>query len=136
MYVDLYTNKKKAKPKYELQTFYGQLQHLFLIRLPNPDSPATRKSLGVKDDEVLQSVYVLAGCRRCTIKEGTSAELERLDMHLYSNHGPLDVVDVMAVQSLVGRVPDIVEKWAIIDRSGSLARAVAEEQYAEEDENV
>lgn len=127
MYIDLYASRKNVPPKYKLQTFYGRLEYLFVIRFTNPDSALTRKSLGVEDDEALQSVYILAACRQCIVKEGTSIDLDRLDIHLYSNQGSLDVVDVMAVQSLVGRIPDLVEKWAIIDRSGSLARAIAEE---------
>jgi hypothetical protein len=39
--------------------------------------------------------------------------------------GRLDVVDVTCLQCLVGRVKDN-NRWAIIDRSGHLVRAVAE----------
>ncbi|KAK0477207.1 hypothetical protein EDD18DRAFT_1087747, partial [Armillaria luteobubalina] len=41
-----------------------------------------------------------------------------------SSLGQLHVTDITAVQCLVGRVPCGENKWAVIDRSGSLARAV------------
>jgi len=48
-----------------------------------------------------------------------------LDMHFYRDVGVLDVVDITCLQCLVGRVKDGA-RWAIIDRSGRLARAVEE----------
>lgn len=50
-------------------------------------------------------------------------ELAGLDIHFYSRTGALDVIDITSVQSLIGRVKDTNDDWAIIDRSGALARA-------------
>ena len=61
---------------------------------------------------------VLAAIRQCEV----SSTHRKLDIHYYTRAGPIDVVDISTVQALVGRVKDI-ERWAIVDRSGSLARA-------------
>lgn len=49
-----------------------------------------------------------------------------LDLHYYSKMGRVEVVDLTCVQCVVGRVkdPDTKNGWVVIDRSGSLARAV------------
>lgn len=56
----------------------------------------------------------------------TLVELERLDIHLYSLEGSLNFVDITSIQALVARVlcSKVGSNWAIVDRSGSLARAV------------
>ena len=53
-----------------------------------------------------------------------------LDIHLYSHEGSLDFIDVTSIQALVGRVPcsNAGPKWAVVDRSGALARAVSVRQ--------
>jgi hypothetical protein len=43
-------------------------------------------------------------------------------LHTYKEHKPIEVVDLQAIQSVVGRVFDR-GVWTIIDRSGELARA-------------
>ncbi|KAF8160546.1 hypothetical protein K438DRAFT_1619176, partial [Mycena galopus ATCC 62051] len=60
--------------------------------------------------------------RNCVLDKD-DPKLEPLDIHFYSRLGALEVIDVTSVQFLVGRVKDSRE-WAIIDRSGSLARAI------------
>ncbi|KIM60589.1 hypothetical protein SCLCIDRAFT_1183175 [Scleroderma citrinum Foug A] len=35
--VDKYARQKKRQPEYEMKTFYGQLQHIFVVSLP-PDA--------------------------------------------------------------------------------------------------
>jgi hypothetical protein len=131
VYVDKLAHKKKAKPQLELRTFYGQLQHIFTVQFPNDNS--TLKLLGMKQKSDLQSIYVLAGIRTCNTAIRNPPELETLDIHLYSDMTTLDVVDITTIQCLVGRVPDIQEKWAIIDRSGTLARAIADSDDEEPD---
>lgn len=55
-------------------------------------------------------------------------QLARLDIHLYSQMGTLDIIDVTSVLALVGRlgVKSQVSggAWAIVDRSGTLAHAI------------
>ncbi|KAF5366150.1 hypothetical protein D9758_005818 [Tetrapyrgos nigripes] len=127
MYVDIYERRKKMKPKFKLQTFYGQLEHLFVVKFDSPESEETRRLLGVGEDEVLQAVYILAACRRCLIHDTSTDNFHGLNMHLYSRMSALDVLDVETLECLVGRVPDVQEKWVIIDRNGALADTIGEE---------
>jgi hypothetical protein len=105
-------------PTYEKQTFYGRLQHIFVVHTPctpalKVDSPTT---------------IFLAALSTCKL-DSTPSSLNALDIHFYSSlSDALDVVDIVCLQCLVGRVPiDGGRQWAIIDRSGSLARAVFED---------
>ena len=62
-------------------------------------------------------MVILVVIQMCQIKEDNA-----LDMHYYKKLGWTDVVDIRAVQCLVGRVRDH-GWWVIIDRSGDLVRA-------------
>lgn len=97
----------------ELRTFYGQLQHIIVVCL------AQSRSLGIKQSETI----ILTAIQVCV--EPTAA-LNGLDLHYYSKMGRVEVVDLTCVQCVVGRVkdPDTNSGWVVIDRSGSLARAV------------
>ena len=97
MLVDVFAWQKCHKPKFKLQTFYGQLQHLFTINF----SAATCLELN------LNGIEATAG----------------LNLHYYLHTGALHFVDATSIQCLVGWVKD-GNKWAIIDWSGSLTRAV------------
>ncbi|KAJ7234807.1 hypothetical protein C8J57DRAFT_1574508 [Mycena rebaudengoi] len=108
--VDIHANRRNVKPEYEPRSFYGQLQHIFVVNV------AAAAALGLESDETL----FLAAIRNCKIDCANS-----LDMHYYRNAGRLEVVDMTCVQCLVGRVKTKVkgvDMWAIIDRSGTLAR--------------
>ncbi|OSD02646.1 hypothetical protein PYCCODRAFT_1367075 [Trametes coccinea BRFM310] len=93
-------------------TFFGQLQHIFEIQLsamprngypgPNPPPPV-----------------VLAAIQTCTIQRSNVT----LDIHYYSRMGGTDYVDIQTVQCVVGRIKDRGQ-YAVIDRSGSLSRAL------------
>ncbi|KAJ7697806.1 hypothetical protein B0H17DRAFT_1262018, partial [Mycena rosella] len=113
MLVDKHARFEKRAPEFELQTFYGQLTHLYRVHFPeacallNTEEPTT---------------YILAAIRACVL-DADDAQLRGLDIHFYSGTGGLDVIDITSVQALVGRVPDRGDGWAIIDRSGVLARA-------------
>ena len=52
-----------------------------------------------------------------------------LDLHYYKKLGRTDVYDITVVQCVIGRVRLERGEFAIIDRSGSLARAI----YVEDD---
>jgi len=99
-----------AEPHFVPETFYGQLQHIFAIKMP------AARQLGISQPEIL----ILGALLTCSIEEHND-----LDMHYYKTHGRTEVVDITTVQCLVGRVKDR-GSWAIIDRSGSLARATFE----------
>jgi hypothetical protein len=113
MLVDKYARQARRRPEYELQTFYGQLQHIYLVRFKEacPD-------LGLSD----ASTIFLAAIRTCT-PNNPDPQLQGLDIHFYSSEGAIHVVDITSLQCLVGRIWDR-SMWAIIDRSGSLARAL------------
>jgi len=98
-----------------LQTFYGQLQNIFVIPI---DTPEACRDLGLLN----ASTIILAAIRTCNL-DAVDPQLQGLDIRYYSSEGALDVVDITSVQCLVGRIRDR-NKWAIIDRSGTLARAV------------
>ncbi|KAJ7232991.1 hypothetical protein B0H12DRAFT_1028765 [Mycena haematopus] len=113
MLVDQNARFRNRPEEFTLQTFYGQLTHIYRVhfseacRALNTDGPTT---------------YILAAIRTC-VMQPEDPELRGLDIHFYSRAGALDVIDITTVQSLVGRVKDVSNEWAIIDRSGALARA-------------
>ncbi|KAJ7362705.1 hypothetical protein DFH08DRAFT_910807 [Mycena albidolilacea] len=108
--IALYRNREED---FQLETFYGQLEHIYRIHL----SDAFRAL-----DTDGATTYILAAIRTCVL-EPEDRDLSGLDVHFYSRAGALDVIDIITVQSLVGRVKDVSNEWAVIDRSGVLARA-------------
>ena len=99
----------------ELRAFYGELQDIVLISMP--PSPALR---------LTQTEHIiLAGIQTCILED--HAAPRGLDIHCYTQMGRYEVVDMKNVQCLVGRVLDRGQ-WAIIDRSGGLARAMYDEE--------
>ena len=91
------------------QIFFGQLQHIIVVRLP------ASLALGLK----LQTTIILAAIRTCYNPRIQSDN----GMHYYSQEGHLEVVDMECVKCLVGRVKDGKE-WAIVDRSEGCAHSV------------
>lgn len=92
----------------EKKTFYGQLLRIIVV-----DVPAIT-AIGAKPETL-----VLGIIRTCTLDGSHS----KLDIHYYTKQGALEVVDITTVQCVVGRIEDR-RRWAIIDRSGTLSRAV------------
>lgn len=120
MYVDIYERHRRRKPVYKLQTFYGQLSYIFLLKFQDH---AVRHALELSASELDTDVIILAAIRTCTLCPA-DPNLSRLDIHFYSTLGAMHIIDINSVQCLVGRVKDSETGWALIDRSGSLARAV------------
>lgn len=112
LYVDKYANQRRKKPKFELKTFYGQIQQIIVVRMPaTPD-------LRLNEGETV----IFASIKNCQIERSND-----LDLHYYrSEEGYTELVDLEAVQCLVGRVFDR-GWWTVIDRSGKLARAEVSE---------
>ncbi|KAG6806039.1 hypothetical protein H0H92_012948, partial [Tricholoma furcatifolium] len=129
MLVDKFARRARQRPQYELKTFYGQLQHIYLIRFPQA------LSTQLKINPPSETTILLAGIRSCKLDKLPSTAFTPLDIHFYSSFGSFDVVDIMTVQALVGRVRPSLDshQWAIIDRSGSLARALWNEDEDDED---
>ncbi|TDL13665.1 hypothetical protein BD410DRAFT_846724 [Rickenella mellea] len=107
MLVDKNTNKRSREPEFRLETYYGQLKRIFVVKLEaTPDLPDT------------PTILFMAAITNCIIDSRN-----KLDMHFYSRQGRTEVVDITCIQCLVGRIR-YDNQWAIIDRSGSLARAL------------
>ncbi|KAF7349606.1 hypothetical protein MSAN_01686300 [Mycena sanguinolenta] len=113
MLVDENARYPRRAAKYVKQTFYGQLTHLYRVHFPT-----SVPSLKIPEP----TTYILAAIRACDLKPDDT-QLRGLDIHFYQGYGHLDVIDVTVLQALVGRVPAQNNEWAIIDRSGALARA-------------
>lgn len=113
--MDTNSRLRRRAPNFKLTTFFGQLKHIFLVRIP------AAKALGITKN----TIVLLAAIRNCNILTKND-----LDMHYYQNFGRLDVVDVTCLQCLVARVLDD-KTWVIFDRSGSLSRAVAADNLEE-----
>ncbi|KAJ7204111.1 hypothetical protein GGX14DRAFT_369095 [Mycena pura] len=113
MLVDKYARFKRVAAEFELQTFYGQLTHIYRVHFPTACQP-----LDIEEP----TTYILAAVRACSL-QSDDAQLRGLDIHFYSGYGHLDVIDITSLQALVGRVPASDNVWAVIDRSGALARA-------------
>lgn len=120
MYVDTHERQRQRKPVYKLQTFYGQLNHIFLLKFQDHRA---RCALELPATELDTDVIILAAIRTCNLGPD-DPNLHGLDVHFYSSQGALHIVDVNSVQCLVGRVKDSERGWAIIDQSGSLARVI------------
>jgi hypothetical protein len=74
----------------------------------------TSRHLALRRSETV----VLALIHKCPIK---SDHPDGLDIHYYSKASGMDAVDLNTLQCLVGRVKAL-KQWAIVDRSGNLAR--------------
>ena len=111
MLVDRFARQKERRPEFVLETFFGQLEHLFCIRLPEC------RDLGINTGTTI----LIAAIRTSVMDKNLNHK--GLGLHPYSRLGALNFVDLMNVQCLVGRVRDR-NHWTILDRSGTLARAV------------
>jgi hypothetical protein len=115
MLVDIFARQHRHQLKFELQTFYGQLQHIFVIRFTTAN-----ENLGLDGPTTI----ILAAIWTC-ILDNEDTFPGNLDIHYYTKDGALHFVDVTNIQCLVGRIKDGArDRWAIIDCSGSLARAM------------
>ncbi|KAH9929850.1 uncharacterized protein BXZ73DRAFT_47840 [Epithele typhae] len=116
-FIDKNSRKKKKAPEFQLETFYGRLIHIFSISFDTPSSIAD-----LRLDSPTK--VILAVIKPCII----SSTNNRLDIHYYSEQGSEIVLDLKCIQCVVGRVPippgGFKADWAIVDRSGSLARAL------------
>ncbi|KAJ7780776.1 hypothetical protein DFH07DRAFT_865227 [Mycena maculata] len=106
--VDANARYARMAQRFEPVSFYGQLQNIFVVKLP------AASELELESETTL----ILAAVRKCEIEFKND-----LDMHYYWRDGPVEVVDVSSIQCLVGRIKTTDKKhWVVIDRSGNLAR--------------
>ncbi|KAI9438932.1 hypothetical protein H4582DRAFT_1813594, partial [Lactarius indigo] len=106
MLVDKFAHMHHCKPNFKLQTFYGQLEHLYLIIFSCSDTWV--------DPE---KPTIIAAIRNCKIKTPGPTDLEGINIHLYNTTGSLNLIDITSIQALVGCVKYTVNggRWAIID---------------------
>ncbi|KAF6752310.1 hypothetical protein DFP72DRAFT_1134095 [Ephemerocybe angulata] len=115
--VDENARRFHGKTKLLATTSYGQLNYVYLIKIP----PAA-------DIKIATTTYVaLAVIAQC---DRPVQHRSGLDIHVYTKLRASEVVDIATVQALVGRVR-WENQFAIFDRSGDLARAV----FAEGDDS-
>jgi hypothetical protein len=112
MLIDIFEHQRGHQPKYVLETFFGQLQHIIRVSFENGC-----RDLGID----LGTTILLVAIRTCVLEKNYYTE--GLDLHPYSRLGALHIVDVKNVQCLVGRIFN-GKQWTILDRSGTLACAV------------
>jgi hypothetical protein len=113
--VDVHARNYARAPEFVLKTFYGRLDSILVLNMP----VAPRLNI-TKPESV-----ILAVIKECVVEDG---DAHGLDIHFYRRDGSLQVMDLACVQCLVGRVRLANGSWAILDRSGTLARA----QYVDE----
>ncbi|THU95708.1 hypothetical protein K435DRAFT_895698, partial [Dendrothele bispora CBS 962.96] len=106
--IDKNAKNRRAEIQEEKQTFFGCLQHIFVVDLP------AASELGLEK----QTTFILAGIEQCIIDSTDS-----VNFSYYSKLAPLEVLDITCIQCLVGRVVAGPSQWAIIDRSGTLERS-------------
>ncbi|EPQ49976.1 hypothetical protein GLOTRDRAFT_67190 [Gloeophyllum trabeum ATCC 11539] len=108
--VDKNARRRALTPEFEPCDFYGQLRNIFVLDLP----PSRDLGLSESTTILLAAVH--------SVKIDKPADI---DVPFYREEGRTEVVDLAAVQCVVGRVYDDVRKWwAIIDRSGPLAQPI------------
>ena len=89
--VDVHARCHQLMPKYELWTFYCQLQHIFVIHFDQECD----LDLDSKD------TIIMAAVQNCILNDKNPASFENLNIHRYLQHVPLDFFDVMGLQCLV-----------------------------------
>ena len=99
----LHPGCQRSPPK----SYYGRLEHIISVEFSNG-----YEHLG------LWGTVVFAVFRQC-ILTGKDPRLDRLNIHLYSREDEnLQLTEISHVRSLVGRIKDGSDSWAIIDPSG------------------
>ena len=94
MLIDKYANKKRHKPIFEAETFYSQLQHIYVVRFSE-----LCQDKHVKPEK---PIFLAAICN-CQLTTD-DPQLVKLDIHLYTQMGTLDIINITSVQALVSRV--------------------------------
>ena len=100
--VDRYAHRPRKTPDFELQNFFGQLNRIFIVELPSTQ--------WLNLDRPTMAILALIREVKASLRNG---------IYYYKNFGADEVVDLKALQCVVGRVQDGGE-WAIIDRSDNV----------------
>lgn len=118
--VDKNAQHPNRREVFQKVTHFGQLHHIFQLTLPHEPEPIV--PIGAAAASTEPTVILFAAIRAYPITDKHPS----LDIHFFTVPGTLDIVDVSTIECLVGRLKAASDshKWAIIDRSGSLARAI------------
>ena len=106
LYVDRHARHKRKTPDFEEKTFFGQLLRVLVLEL----QASRRLDLADPTTIILALIHEV----KVTLKDG---------IYTYKEFGAEEVVDLKAVQCVVGRVKDR-GVWFIVDRSDSVVAQV------------
>ena len=101
--VDRYACQKRRTPEFELQNFFGQLQHILVLELPS----TPQLNLATPTTIILALIKNV----KATLMD---------NVYYYKELGANEVVDLTTVQCIVGRIWDR-DEWAIVDWSNDVA---------------
>ncbi|TEB26702.1 hypothetical protein FA13DRAFT_1756223 [Coprinellus micaceus] len=106
--VDAKATALTQKPRLEQDRYYGQLTHLFLIRVPvTPD-------LSIEEPTEI-ALAVIDECHKPSRHKASG-----FNIFTYTKRMAPQAVDIITIQGLVGRLY-WDKKWAILDRNGDVA---------------
>ncbi|KAH9924114.1 hypothetical protein B0H21DRAFT_701137 [Amylocystis lapponica] len=110
--VDRNARNARLQPQFTPRNFYGRLRYIFVLDIPSSRELRTSAP----------STLILAAIQ--TVKTKEAKDISIVFYKEENKAGPIEVVDLAAIQCLVGRVYDTQRKWwGVIDRSGPLAQA-------------
>ncbi|KAF8152496.1 hypothetical protein B0H34DRAFT_784591 [Crassisporium funariophilum] len=114
--LDKHARNCQVEPEYDVQSYFGQLKNIFVIRLP------VSRDLGIEKPTTL----ILAAVHSCTILAHND-----LDMHYYKNLGRTEVVDMTSIQCVVGRSARKAERAPFaLEAFGSSDNSLDDGMYA------
>ena len=105
--VDKFAHRPRQAPQFELQDFFGRVLRFIVVNVP----PSI-------DDEIDAQSLVYAVINEVKVLDPAGSNFYSC---FYQATGPFVFVDLNQVQCVIGRVLDR-GKWAIIDRSTSVAQ--------------
>ncbi|KAF8868361.1 hypothetical protein BD779DRAFT_1452035, partial [Infundibulicybe gibba] len=104
--VDQNRRHKNRQPDFVEQVFYGQVIHFITFQLP-PTCPFAPTDLDCPGQPTTLVLAAIAPIKATSFDE--------FGMPSYTGLGPIEVVDVLTIQCVVGRVKDN-RTWTIIER--------------------
>jgi hypothetical protein len=105
--VDIFAHRRRQVPQFELRDFFGQILRFLIVDIPHAPEH------GIEADS-----FIYAAIKQVKISEPAT---DHCRINYYEDLGPTELVDLDQVKCVIGRIMDR-GKWAIIDRSKSLAQ--------------
>ncbi|KAG8915916.1 hypothetical protein FRC00_007195 [Tulasnella sp. 408] len=113
--IDVQRHRRKAKPVFRRETFFGRLERVVVFTLP-PSPP-----LNITEE----TTFILTDILPCQVTQDQYAFYE------YSSYGAREMVNLNAIRALVGRIYDR-GKWVIVRRKGGIEHA----HYTSEEDTI